>query len=325
MAAEPATREGVLALARSAALNVHQRMPEHCRARRVAVSELARDFGVTIKTEPGLQAPARWHRLIDNRPNQRRLWDEQLTAPIDIIFIRPELGDGARRFAVAHELAHVLLHRGDVRPSAPLAVSHEELFANAFAGELLVPMHHRAEARETFRIASTPSDLAALAGSFGASIGILMRLADREQWMEGVDRAWLDIRLRPNRFTGLDVRLRIFDSVLDRRRWFLPGNRSVRGALGGDQWLSTRGRRAGMDGWMDISRWIDGESRRSVHERVRVNVESLRLQRAGADAGVETLAHVAFLSETRDTAVESEGIVPRRDAVRSGIGLGNCD
>lgn len=229
---------------------------------------------------------------------QARLWGDQSPAATDIIFIHPELVASARRFAVAHELAHILLYRREVHPSAPLAIVQEELFANTFAAELLVPLHRRGEARETFRRAGAPGELAALAGALGASLRILLRLADRDQWMDSLDRAWLDVRVRPNRFTGHDTRPRIFDLVLDRSRWFLPTNRSVRGVLGSDQWLSTGGRRARMDGRMDISRWVGGEPPRSVHEHVPVSVESLRLQRPGAHAGVEILARVAFLRQS---------------------------
>lgn len=291
-------REVVLDLAGRAALETHRRMPQHCGDGRVAINELARDLDVTIKVEPGLQAPARWHRLASKQPPQSRLWDDPLPGPSDIVLVRPELGTAARRFAIAHELAHILLHRGDVRPAAPLALNQEELFANAFAAELLVPLHLRHQAREAFRLEEAPTGLTALANSVGVSLRILLRLAARERWMAGIDRVWLDVRVRPNRFTGLDERPRIFDAVLDRHRWFLPGNRSVRGALGDDRWLATGGRRARMNGRMDISRWVPGDPPRSVHEQVPVSVESLWLQRPGAHAGVEILARVAMLRGT---------------------------
>lgn len=107
------------------------------------------------------------------------------------IWLRPGLSAELRAFAIAHELGHYLLHRGeglDLHPpcdashvneqSDPTALRHQnhrveeytprayrELEANAFAAELLAP---RAEVRHLFAIHPT-CDATSIAAHFGIS------------------------------------------------------------------------------------------------------------------------------------------------------------
>ena len=108
------------------------------------------------------------------------------------IWLRPGLSDELRAFAIAHELGHYLLHRGeglDLHPPCdstqvneqadPASLRHQnhrveeysprvyrELEANAFAAELLAP---RAEVRHLF--ATRPAcDAAWIAAHFGISL-----------------------------------------------------------------------------------------------------------------------------------------------------------
>jgi hypothetical protein len=60
------------------------------------------------------------------------LWG--LTVGLDAIVVNARLGERDRVFAAAHEIAHVLVRRGDCRVWGR---ADEEAFANAFANELL--------------------------------------------------------------------------------------------------------------------------------------------------------------------------------------------
>lgn len=54
------------------------------------------------------------------------------------IFVAPGRGHGRRRFSIAHELGHYLLHRDLIAAGIPLGPEHERE-ANEFAAELLMP------------------------------------------------------------------------------------------------------------------------------------------------------------------------------------------
>lgn len=54
------------------------------------------------------------------------------------IFVAPGRGNGRRRFSIAHELGHYLLHRDLIAAGIPLGPEHERE-ANEFAAELLMP------------------------------------------------------------------------------------------------------------------------------------------------------------------------------------------
>lgn len=54
------------------------------------------------------------------------------------IFVAPGRGQGRRRFSIAHELGHYLLHRDLIKAGQPLGPKHEHE-ANEFAAELLMP------------------------------------------------------------------------------------------------------------------------------------------------------------------------------------------
>jgi hypothetical protein len=253
------------------------------------VSQLARELGIAVRTQHGLDAPARWHNVRPVPSATPRLWNDG-PSTLDVIYVRAGLRDSARRFAIAHEIGHVVLHRRTGGRSTRLGVAFQERFANTFAAELLVPRTLRAEIREQFRSADEPALLLRVADRLGVSPRTLLRRAHLDEWLTDLDRAWLDIRVRPNFYTGRDRRARVFDAVLDRHRWFLPRNRSVAGLLGSDDWLSAGGRRLTMAGHIDISRWVDSDPPRSVHDDVPARVNALRLRRPASSPAMEILA-----------------------------------
>ena len=276
-------------------LRLERDAPELCRRRRVAIVRIAERLEIAVHTQADLDAPARWHQVRQMSSRAPRLWEERSTVA-DIVYVRAGLRDSARRFAIAHEIGHVLLHRRS--RGRAISVAHQERFANTFAAELLIPRVRRAEVRELFRAANDPALLLSISDALGVSPRTLLRRAHVDDWLEGLDRIWLDIRVRPNHYTGRDRRARVFDAVLDRRNWFLPRNRSITGLLGRDDWLATTGRRMAMSGHIDISRWVHEDLPRSVHDDVPANVTALRLRRPASSPAMEVLACVELGTTT---------------------------
>jgi IrrE N-terminal-like domain len=295
MAAAPEiSREEVAACARAArraVALVERDAPEPCRTWRVPVRQLAHMLDMTIEVRANLDAPARWHHVRTGDLSRPRLFDDQQSC-VDLILVRADVEGTARRFAIAHEIGHAVLHRRC--EARTLSARLQEEFAHAFAHELLIPRVHRQEIRSQFRAASNPAALLALAGSLGVSARTLLLRADAENWLTGIDRAWLDVRFTVNRHTGRDRRARVHRVVVDRHRWLIPSNRSIAGLLGDDGWLSQSGRHLGIEGRMDVSRWVHGERPRFVHHGVPVRVDAFRMSRPSARPGMEILACTAL-------------------------------
>jgi Zn-dependent peptidase ImmA (M78 family)/DNA-binding Xre family transcriptional regulator len=119
-------------------------------------------------------------------------WPANLTQP-PIIVVNEDLPPDRVRFTVAHELAHLLLHR------APSENAEKE--ANRFAGEFLVP-----EADIVSELTGlTTGDLARLTGlknEWGASIGMLIQRAKDVGTIS--DRQFREFRVRLTKL-GWDV------------------------------------------------------------------------------------------------------------------------
>lgn len=279
-----------------AAVQLQKEAPDHCQRRRVAVSRLATELGIEVHTRHGLDVPARWHRSRTQPLIAPQLWDER-PASRDIIYVRPGLRDSARRFAIAHEIGHVVLNRTLGGCGTDLPIPDQEHFANIFAAELLLPMDSLDEIRDQFRQSSDPAALLRVADSLGVSPQVLLRRAHTDNWLSGLSRIWVDIRSVPNRHTGRDRRPRIYKVVVDRASWFLPCNRSVTGAFGGDEWLSRAGRSLRTTGSLQISQRATSDGPRFHRSTVQVEVEALRLRRPGLTPGMEVLAHVDLAGE----------------------------
>jgi hypothetical protein len=288
--------ESVQEHARSATRAVEEALPDRCRQRRVDVVGLAHDLEIVVRSREVLSARAQWYRLRTAEPEVPTLWDEP-PREIDVIEVRCDLRDSTRRFAIAHEIAHVILHRRAGKQAHRVSLAWEERFANAFAAELLIPRSHRAEIVAEFRSAEEPLALLRLADSLGVSPRTLLRFAATDGWLVGIDRVWLDVRSLLNRHTKRDKRLRVFDAVLDRQKWFIPRNRSVAGVLGSDDWLVSAGRRTRRtEARVDISRRAQNPPHRFVHCSVPARLVGLRLGRPSIANGMEFLACAELLT-----------------------------
>ncbi len=286
----PLRRREVIGAARAIVRHVEAHAPAATDLR-VPVMELARRLGIVIHRRSELGATARWHRrlLCENRAAPR-LWDSGPTI-VDIVELRRGLRYSAQRFAIAHEIGHILLHRHHPELAARLPLESEELFAHTFAAELLVPRRARHELANRVRRMEQPSELLRLADALGVSPSVVLRFAREEAWLAETDRVWLDIRHIPNRYTHRERRLRIHDAVFDRRRWYVPTNRSVAGVFGSDIWLAALGRKARtMTCSMAISRRNSVARPRYVSCQTPVTVTAVGLQRLGPDRGMELLA-----------------------------------
>lgn len=276
-------------LARAAAERVEAEQLRCCVRRRVDVTGLAKELDILVRTRADLGPRARWQRYqvaCDDRVP--RLWDPA-TIAVDVIDVRAGLRESARRFAIAHEIGHVLLHRAP--PNVELADHAHERIANAFAAELLIPRAFREEIAEDFRGAAHPTELLRLSDSLGISPRTILRFARAHNWMQGLDRLWLDVRSLLNHHTQRDRRPRIFDTVLDRERWFLPRNRSVAGVVGSDEWLDATGRRiSSTEAHIDIAERCDSGRVRFIRRRIPAHLAAVRLRRATSGEGMEILA-----------------------------------
>lgn len=108
-----------------------------------------------------------------------------------LVLIRRDVYDGANqgvgrdRFTLAHELGHLLLHRGHrylerPAPNAPprhAKFEDSEWQANAFASELLMPVH-------VVRQCTTPEALARLAGVSVSAATVRFEILRREGVLE---------------------------------------------------------------------------------------------------------------------------------------------
>jgi hypothetical protein len=258
---------------------------------------LAEDLDVQVSVNADLGSGGRWRRHLEEAPLEPRLWGDEGRATREVVELRRDMTGLARRFALAHELGHAILDRYPEKQTADLPVNEQERFASAFAAELLLAGLEES-ARERFRETQDALDLLDLANSVGVPPRILLLRAARDNWLAGLDVLWLDIQTIPNLETGRDRRPRIFRTVCDRDRWFLPRNRSVHGALGGDAWLSSTRRVISASLNLDISRRC-GAPPKFVHKVVPVQVDAFRMRLAPEGPGPEVLAHVRLLVESR--------------------------
>jgi len=273
----------------------------------VQVAGLAVDLRVEVETRTGMRGRARWQRVRIRDPlRDATLW---ATAPVqrDVIHLRDGLRASTRRFALAHELGHVIMHRYHQPLAGALSVAGHERFANVFAAELLVSRSHREELIGRFRGTLDPVGLLQLADSLGISPQTLLRFARRENWLEGLDHGWVDIRVLANRYTGADCRPRVYDATFDRSRWFLPRNRSVTGAFGTDSWLANADLEVTeSEQTVKISRCREHVVPRFVQALVRARLLAVRLYRTSAPYGMEYLASAELLEDQPSQDADSE-------------------
>ncbi len=260
---------------------------------------LAEELGVEVVREPGLPVSGRWHRYRRPAPIEPRLWEEESE---EVELVRVNTGRQnipAQRFTLAHELGHAILDRELKGHGTELPIEKQEQFANSFAAELLLPDDLARPLRGPFvRIEDVPGVLE-LARSVQVPPKLLLVRASRENWLEGRNVLWLEIRTLPNQYTGRDPRPRIVDTIRDRTRWFLPSNRSVRGVFGGDEWLARASRHLSTNGRIAVSRLL-GSPVKFVSESVPAEARAFRMRPPGSGHGPEVLAWVKLSPEDED-------------------------
>ncbi len=282
------------ALARREVRRIVRHFPQRLDPSGADLTGLAEDLSIAVSRRRELSAGARWRRFREQPPVEPRLWGEE-QAIQEVVELRPDMQGQARRYALAHELGHAVLDRRFDGRSTELPTDQQERFAKAFAGELLLS-GTGGELREGFRAAQDAPALLRLARSVGAPPGVVLIRADRENWLADSDVLWLDIRTIANLKSGRDRRPRIYHCVRDRKRWFLPRNRSIRGILGDDSWLASTQATLAVTGELDISR-SRGRPSKLVHESVPAELTALRLRSATKGFGPEVLAHVRLRTE----------------------------
>lgn len=211
--------------AREAASNLSVRYPFVFTHTPVAAEVLAKLMGVFVSPCPDLDEPARLER---SRSNSVRF----------VLRLKSSLSASVQRFAVAHELGHVIL--ADTGYEESWSIESQESFANTFARELLIPCQMRTQMQAEFRALRSPVELLRLASRLGVSIGTLLVFATSyRDWFHGVSHIWLRVRFCENAFKGGDRRFRIFSAHYDRETFFVPRNISIKSLCGDDSWLET--------------------------------------------------------------------------------------
>lgn len=260
---------------------------------------LAEELGVQVVRASRLPVSGRWHRYRRPAPIEPRLWEEE-GEEIELVQMKTSRANTpARRFTLAHELGHAILDRELEGRSTELPVGEQEQFANSFASELLLPDNLARSLRQPFVQVEDVFGALELAKSVRIPPKLLLVRASRENWLEGLDVLWLDIRTLPNRYTKRDPRPRIVDTVRDRTRWFLPSNRSVRGVFGDDEWLARASRQLSTSGRVDISR-LRGHPVKFVPKSVPAEARAFRMRPPGGGFGPEVLARVQLSPEDED-------------------------
>lgn len=277
------TRREAAVRGADAARHVAASWPQYVE-RRVELDRLVDELKIDVRRR-SIRDAALWHGPVP--PAQTRLFGEEAR---EAISLRSDVEGERRRFALAHELGHAILNRGQEGGAADLPLDYQESFAESFASELLLAGVDAAT-RAEFRSATQPAQLLALARSIGAPPRVVLIGASRNRWLAGTDMIWLDIATRVNEHTRLERRPRVDNAVLDRSRWFLPRNRSIRGLFGDDRWLASGFKQCSTRCPMEISR-RSGEPVRYIRTSVDVEVNAFRLRPPDGGTGVEILAVV---------------------------------
>jgi hypothetical protein len=192
----------------------------------VPVSDLAHELGLGVEKRSDLRQRARLEILET---------DDSETATIAV---QDGLDRNVTRFAVAHEIGHAILLRKYPDAATRWDVDRREVFASAFAAELLTSPEIRARMAPSFRTLGDPLALLKLASQLGLSPVALLTVAGQERlWIEGLEKIWLRVKYSENAFTRRDPKLRIVSASYDKYRFYIPTNQSLTRFAGDDRWL----------------------------------------------------------------------------------------
>jgi IrrE N-terminal-like domain len=144
------------------------------------------------------------------------------------------------RFAVAHEIGHAILLRKYPDTARRWGVGRREVFATAFATELLTSPETRDRMAASFRTLADPLALLKVASQMRLSPDALLTIAAQERsWIEGLDKVWLRVKYVANAVTHRHPKLRIVSAYYDTSRFYIPINQGLSRFAGDDGWLAS--------------------------------------------------------------------------------------
>jgi len=260
----------------------------------VRVSELATALGVKIEKRATLKQRAQLE--VFGGP----------TANDSTIVLERNLDPNAVRFALAHEIGHVVLLKNHPQKAQQWDVPAREEFANAFAAELLTPSQLRGQLTASFRDLSDPIAFLRLASRLGLSPAALFAIAGRESgWVRGINRIWLRVKYANNAFTGSEPKLRIITAIYDRTRFFIPTNQSLTRFTGDEKWLvsSPYGSVVRYTGAVSLSLKRTQECEpKFLRRKVPADLSAVRLRPSARDPG----AYLVILAQLNSPSADQE-------------------
>lgn len=140
------------------------------------------------------------------------------------IHIRQDLSPEMKALVLAHEIGHarlIQLRKG----TSVLPLESRELFARAFATQLLIPKSARESLRNDLATATRASDLLAIAARVNIPpLPMLMLTRQDPALLGGGTRCWLRLRRMVNRATNLEEQLRIEYAFFDGASVYIAKN-----------------------------------------------------------------------------------------------------
>lgn len=214
-------------LARLAALAFQDECPYFFDQIRVPISDVAAALGAKVEERANLRQRAQLE-IISNGIDARHL-----------IVVRSGLDPNVRRFALAHEIGHIILSKKRREFGGNWDSQKEERFANSFASELLLSSAGRARVEAEFPSLSDPHELLRLASIIGFSLHSLLNIATEKRLLKNSRSVWLRVKYVENSVTHTEPKLRIVSAHYDRDSFFIPANQSLARFSGSDAWLSS--------------------------------------------------------------------------------------
>jgi hypothetical protein len=182
--------------------------------------------------------------VVERRSDQRQSACEEIVqtkeSAIARIGVHASPARKMSRYAAAHQLGHAILLNKYSNDVKRWDSGRREVFASAFAAELLTLPETRARTSAAFRTLADPLSLFKLASQMGLSPIALLTVATQERsWTEGLDKVWLRVSCIENVFTRRGLRWRIVSAYYDKSRFYIPTNQVLARFAGDDGWLDS--------------------------------------------------------------------------------------
>lgn len=281
-----------VSLARVEARELQRQHPALFQEVPVPIFDVARVLDLKVEKRPELRQRARLEILKDEV-------HEAAT-----IAIKPDLDRNVSRFAVAHEIGHVILIRKHPDAARDWEVRRREAFASTFAAELLAPPQLREELAQQFVSLTDPVALLRLASRLGLSPRAFLTLTSQEKsWTRASNKVWLRVKHIANTYTQQDPKLRIVSAYYDRDRFYIPLNQSFARFAGDDSWLASLPPGTIATHVSEISLSFKRErptKPKFLSMRVPARLSALRLQASAAEPGAYLIV-LADLQPSRAT------------------------